>query len=67
MNLTANNNLSGFMRHLRQSWDICKSSKARFEENNKQWLQNEPIFPTASIDEDNFALVTTVVSSQCEF
>ena len=64
MNLTATNNLSTFMKHLQQRWHICKSSKVRFEENNKQWLQNELILPTASIDEDISALVPTVVSGR---
>ena len=36
MNSTANNNLSTFMKHLRQRCHTCKSSKVRFEENNKQ-------------------------------
>ena len=53
MNLTAKNYLFTFMKHLRQRWHICKSSKVRFEEKNNQWLQNELILPNASIDEDN--------------
>ena len=64
MNLTANNNSSTFMKHPQQRWHICKSSKVHFEENNKQWLQNEVILPTASIDEDNSVLVPTVVSGR---
>ena len=52
------------MKHLRQGWHICKSTKVRFKENNKQWLQNELILPTVSIDEDNSALVPAVVSGR---
>ena len=38
INLTANDNLSTFMKHLRQRWLICKSSKVHFKENINQWL-----------------------------